>query len=64
MNLGWYEIMDRISVIQSTLEDTVREHSESDDELKALIDSSQQILTRAYSYASCKFNDSCEGYNV
>ena len=60
MNLGWYEIMDRIAMLQTQLHDTVYEHSVTDANLQYLIDDAQQWLNRAYSYASDKFRDSCE----
>ena len=60
VNLGWYEIMDRIAMIQSQLHDTVYEHQEVDVELQRIIDDAQVELNRAYQYAGEKFNDSCE----
>lgn len=66
MNHGWYEIMDRISVIQNTLEDSVRNHQEADEHLQQLIDSAQEMLCEAYNYAGVKWDESCrdieEGY--
>ena len=66
MNHGWYEIMDRISVIQNTLEDNVRHHQEADEHLQQLIDSAQEMLYEAYNYAGLKWDESCrdfeEGY--
>lgn len=66
MNHSWYEIMDRISVIQNTLEDNVRHHQESDEHLQQLIDSAQKMLCEAYNYAGIKWDESCrdfeEGY--
>lgn len=66
MNYGWYEIMDRISVIQNTLEDNVRHHQEADEHLQGLIDSAQEILCEAYQYAGMKWDESYrdfeEGY--
>ena len=64
MNLGWYEIMDRISVIQVLLEDNVREHQVSDMELIKFIDKAQDYLSDAYQYAGQQFNDSCEEEDV
>ena len=61
MNLGWYEIMDRISVIQGTLEDSVREHPEMNNYSRHLIDQAQEILCDTYQYAGQQFNDSCDG---
>lgn len=60
MNLGWYEIMDRISVIQIQLEDSVREHQVSDMELIKFIDKAQDYLSDAYQYSAEKFNSSFE----
>ena len=34
MNLGWYEIMDRIAVIQNDIDYNVYHHGESDEKLK------------------------------
>lgn len=64
MNLGWYEIMDRISVIQGELEDSVREHPVMDNYSRHIIDQAQEILSDCYQYAGQQFNDSCEGDNV
>lgn len=58
MNLGWYEILDRISVIQNTLEEYVYNHQEADVELQHLVDSAQEHLNDAYQYAGKKFNES------
>lgn len=54
MNHGWYEIMDRLSVFQQGIEDHVRNHQASDDELKRLIDEAQEKLADAYQYAGGK----------
>lgn len=66
MNHGWYEIMDRIHVIQNTLEGNVRHHQEADEHLQQLIDSAQEMLCDAYQYAGEKWCESCrdfeEGY--
>lgn len=66
MNYDWYEIMDRIHVIQNTLEDNVRHHQEADEHLRQLIDSAQESLSKAYQYAAMKWDESCrdfeEGY--
>lgn len=66
MNYSWYEIMDRISVIQDTLENSVRNHQEADDHLQQLIDAAQEMLGEAYQYAGMKWDESCrdfeEGY--
>lgn len=58
MNLGWYEILDRISVIQNTLEEYVYNHQEADVELQHLVDSAQEHLNDASQYAGKKFNES------
>lgn len=62
MNFGWYEIMDRISVIQNALEDNVRNHQEADEKLQELIDSAQELLYEAYNYAELKWDESCRGF--
>ena len=59
-NFGWYEIMDRLSVIQNQIHDHVYEHQETDAGLQKLLDEAQYALNRAYQYAGEKFNDSCE----
>lgn len=59
-NFGWYEIMDRLAVIQNQIHDHVYEHQETDAELQKLLDEAQYALNRAYQYAVEKFNDSCE----
>ena len=59
-NFGWYEIMDRLSVIQNQIHDHVYEHQETDAGLQKLLDEAQYTLNRAYQYAGEKFNDSCE----
>ena len=60
MNLGWYEIMDRIAMIQDQLEMNVAKHQEIDKEFYDLIQEAQENLYNAYQYACEKFNDSCE----
>ena len=60
MNLGWYEIMDRIAVIQNSLQDNVYEHQEADVELQKLLDDTQHALDQAYQYAGEQFNNSYE----
>lgn len=60
MNLGWYEIMDRIATIQNSLHDNVYEHQETDLELQKLLDDAQHALNQAYQYAGEQFNNSCE----
>ena len=62
MNLGWYEIMDRIAMIQDQLETHVAEHKEADKYFYDLIQEAQEKLSKAYQYAGEKFNDSCEEY--
>ena len=62
MNLGWYEIMDRVAMIQDQLETNVAEHEEVDKEFYDLIQQAQEKLSKAYQYAGEKFNDSCEEY--
>ena len=60
MNLGWYEIIDRIAVIQNSLQDNVYEHQEADVELQKLLDDAQYALDQAYQYAGEQFNNSYE----
>ena len=62
MNLGWYEIMDRVAMIQDQLETNVAEHKEVDEYFYKLIQEAQEKLSSAYQYAGKKFNDSCEEY--
>ena len=62
MNLGYYELMDRISVIQNNLEDIVHKHPKASDELKAIIDDAQYSLSSAYDIVSDQWIDSCEDY--
>ena len=59
-NFGWYEIMDRQSVIQQQKHEYVNEHQETDADLQKLLDEAQYALNQAYQYAGDKFNDSCE----
>ena len=59
-NFGWYEIMDRLSVIQQQIHEYVYEHQEADADLQKLLDEAQYALNQAYQYAGEKFNDSCE----
>ena len=63
MNHGWYEIMDRISVIQNTLEENVRNHQEVDEHLQQLIYSVQEVLGEAYQYAGEKWCESCRDFD-
>ena len=62
MNLGWYEIMDRIAMIKEQLETHVAEHKEADKYFYDIIQEAQEKLADAYLYAGEKFNDSCEEY--
>lgn len=59
-NLGYYELMDRIALIQGQLEDYVANHEVADDKLQKLVNDAQVSLSDAYSYVAEKFNDSCE----
>ena len=59
-NFGWYEIMDRVALIQNQLEDYVANHEVADNKLQQLVNDAQVSLSDAYSYAGEKFNDSCE----
>ena len=58
MNLGLYELMDRIYVIQNTLHDNVCEHQETDSELQRILGNAQDSLSEAYQYAARKFDES------
>lgn len=58
MNLGLYELMDRICVIQNALYDNVYEHQETDAELQRILDNTQDALSEAYRYVSRKFDES------
>ena len=58
MNLGLYELMDRIYVIQNTLHDNVYEHQEADAELQRTLDDAQDALSEAYQYVARKFDES------
>lgn len=60
MNFGWYELMDRIVMIQDQIQSNLYEHQEADVEIKAMLDKAQEALSKAYQYAGEKFNDSCE----
>ena len=59
-NFGWYEIMDRLSVIQQQIHEYVYEHQEADADLQKLLDEAQYALNQAYQYAGEKVDDSCE----
>ena len=56
MNLGWYELMDRIAMIQNQLDDSVNNHEVSDANLRRLISDAQVSLYDAYSYCGEMFN--------
>ena len=58
MNLGIYELMDRISVIQNTIHDHLYEHQETDVELQRILDNAQGSLSEAYQYVARKFDES------
>ena len=58
MNLSFYELMDRIYVVQNTLHDNVYEHQETDAELQSILDNAQDYLSEAYQYAARKFDES------
>lgn len=62
MNLCWYEIMDRIAMIQDQLEMGVAKHQKIDKEFCVLIQEAQEKLYDAYRYAGERFDDSCEEY--
>ena len=62
MNLGWYEIMDRVAMIQDSIESQVASHPERDDDFDEIIVKAQKLLSEAYQYAGKKFNSSCEEY--
>ena len=58
MNLGLYELMDRIYVIQNTLHDNVYIHQEADVELQRILENAQDSLSEAYLYAARKVDES------
>lgn len=58
MNLGLYELMDRLYVIQNTLHDNVYEHQEADVDLQRILDNTQDSLSEAYQYVARKFDES------
>lgn len=60
MNLGWYEIMDRIAMIQNSLNDNVYLHQEADVKLQSMLHTVQANLNKAYNYSATKFDESCE----
>lgn len=61
MNLGWYEIMDRLAMIQDSLEGQVYTHPEGDVKLQCILNTVQASLNQAYQYSAKKFDESCEG---
>ena len=63
MNLGWYELMDRVIMIQDQLETNVAEHKEADKYFYDLIQEAQEKLADAYQYAGEKFINSCEDFS-
>ena len=60
MNLGWYELMDRVIMIQDQLETNVAEHKEVDEYFYKLIQDAQEKLSDAYQYTGEKFINSYE----
>ena len=60
INLGWYELMDRVIMIQDQLETNVAEHKEVDEYFYKLIQEAQEKLADAYQYAGEKFSNSYE----
>ena len=60
MNLGWYELMDRLAMIQDQLEMSVAKHQNTDKEFYDLIQDAQEKLSDAYQYAGEKFINSYE----
>lgn len=63
MNLGWYELMDRVTIIQDQLETNVAEHKGADKYFYDLIQEAQEKLADAYQYAGEKFIDSREDFS-
>ena len=63
MNLGYYELMDRIAIIQCNLNDYVEEHIVASDEIKKHLDAAQKSLTLAYGVAADEWHNSCEDFN-
>ena len=57
MNLGWYEIMERIAMIQSDIDYSVYHHGESDEKLKTILEEAQRLLSNAYDYAQENVNE-------
>lgn len=62
MNLGWYELMDRVIMIQDQLETNVAEHQEVDEDFYNLVQEAQEKLAEAYQYAGERFINSCEDF--
>lgn len=64
MNLGWYEILDRVSMIQNQLEDYVVTHGtvllDGDEDLDKLFANAHEALNKIYNYAGNKWHESCE----
>ena len=60
MNLGIYELMYSISVIQNTIHNHLYEHQETDVELQRMLDTAQESLSDAYQYAGKMFDESWE----
>jgi hypothetical protein len=61
INAGHYfEIMDRLSVIQDNIEDHVREHIACSKEWKEEIDKAQLILSGVQSMAAGKWDEMTE----
>ena len=58
MNLGIYELMDRLYVIQNTIHDHLYEHQETDVDLQRILDNAQGSLSEAYQYVARKFDES------
>lgn len=53
----WFEVLDRISVIQETIETYIRNHSVDDEHLKDIVDKAQECLGEAYQYAGNKLDE-------
>lgn len=60
MNLGWYELLDRIHLIQNAIQENVYEHQQTDAELQRMLDTAQESLSDAYQYAGKMFDESWE----
>ena len=60
MNLGYYEMMDRVSIIQHNLEDFIRNHKEADERVVELVDKAQDLLGDISKYSASRFYDSFE----